>query len=58
MPLPDADLGLSFALSGTFQAGRNAAEGFNGRILCFDSKTIIADQGILAAFACVLAESG
>ncbi len=51
-------IGLSSALSGTFQAGRKAAERFEGRIQCFDSKTVTAGAGSLAAYACMLAEAG
>lgn len=51
-------IGLSSALSGTFQAGRKAAERFGGRIRCFDSKTVTAGVGSLAAYACMLAEAG
>lgn len=51
-------LGLSSALSGTFQAGVRAAEGFGGKVRCFDTKTLTAGAGILAAFAASLSESG
>jgi len=51
-------LGLSSALSGTFQAGARAAEGFGGKVRCFDTKTLTAGAGILAAYAAGLVESG
>jgi len=51
-------IGLSSALSGTFHAGKRAAESFGGKIRCFDSRTVTAGQGILAAYAARLAESG
>jgi len=51
-------IGLSSALSGTFQAGKRAAESFGGKILCFDSRTLTAGLGILTAYAARLAESG
>ena len=51
-------IGLSSALSGTFQAGKRAAESFGDRIHCFDSRTLTAGVGILTAYASRLAESG
>jgi DegV family protein with EDD domain len=44
-------IGLSSALSGTFQAGLRAAESFGGKVRCFDSKTLTAGAGVLTAFA-------
>ncbi|MCX7026443.1 MAG: DegV family protein [Spirochaetes bacterium] len=51
-------IGLTSAMSGTFQAGKRVAEAFGGRIRCLDSKSITAGQGALVAFAAGLAESG
>ena len=51
-------IGLSSALSGTFQAGKKAAEGFGGKVRCFDSKSVTAGAGILTAFAVGRAEAG
>jgi DegV family protein with EDD domain len=51
-------IGLSSALSGTFQAGAAAAEEFTGRVSCFDSRSITAGQGALVEAASQLAESG
>ena len=51
-------IGLSSALSGTFQAGKRAADSFGGKIRCFDSRTLTAGVGILTAYAARLAESG
>ncbi len=51
-------IGLSSALSGTFQAGASAAEEYKGRVRCFDSRSITAGQGALVEEASRLAESG
>ncbi|HWR10779.1 MAG TPA: DegV family protein [Rectinemataceae bacterium] len=51
-------IGLSSAMSGTFLAGKKAAEAFGGRIGCFDSKTITAGTGALTALAVERAEAG
>jgi DegV family protein with EDD domain len=51
-------IGLSSALSGTFEAGKRAAERFGGKIHCFDSRTLTAGAGILASRAALLADSG
>jgi len=51
-------IGLSSALSGTYQAGVAAAEEYKGRVRCFDSRSITAGQGALVETASRLAESG
>ncbi len=51
-------IGLSSALSGTFQAGEVAAKEYKGKVRCFDSRSITAGQGILVEAALRLAESG
>lgn len=51
-------IGLSSALSGTFQAGENSAKKFDGKIACFDSKTVTAGIGAFAAMAQELAARG
>jgi len=51
-------LGLSSALSGTFEAGSRAARRLGGRIVCVDSKTVTAGSGILAASSSELAAQG
>lgn len=51
-------IGLSSALSGTYQAGVAAAEEYKGRVCCFDSRSITAGQGALVEAAARLADSG
>ncbi len=51
-------IGLSSGLSGTFEAGLRAAGKFEGRVVCFDSKTVTSGSGILVASAAGLARQG
>jgi DegV family protein with EDD domain len=51
-------IGLSSALSGTFQAGVMAGAAFGGQVRTFDSRTVTAGTGILVARAARLSEKG
>jgi DegV family protein with EDD domain len=51
-------LGLSSALSGTFQAGVRAAAAFGGKVHCIDSRSITAGEGLLVAKLAELREKG
>jgi len=51
-------IGLSSALSGTYQAGVTAAGEFGGKVHCYDSLSITAGQGALVDMASEMAELG
>lgn len=51
-------LGFSAALSGTFEAGRRAAERFGSLVRCVDGREVTAGYGLLARKAAELAETG
>ncbi len=51
-------VGLTSALSGTFQAGVRAARSLGGQIVAFDSKTLTSAQGLLVRRAVEMAEGG
>jgi len=51
-------IGLTSALSGTFQAGVRAALPFGGSIVAFDSRTVTSAQGLLVRRAVEMAEQG
>lgn len=51
-------IGLSSALSGTFDAGVRAAKKLSPSIICFDSRSVTSGTGALVAKAVSLAEAG
>jgi len=51
-------IGLTSALSGTFQAGVRAALPFGDSVVAFDSKTVTSAQGLLVRRAVEMAEEG
>ncbi len=51
-------VGLTSALSGTFQAGLRAARAIGGQIVAFDSKTVTSAQGLLVRRAVEMAGQG
>lgn len=51
-------IGLSSALSGTFDAGVRAAKKLSPSVVCFDSRSVTSGTGALVARAVQLAESG
>jgi DegV family protein with EDD domain len=51
-------IGLTSALSGTFQAGVRAARSLGGQIVAFDSRTVTSAQGLLVRRAVEMAEQG
>ncbi|MCX8013599.1 MAG: DegV family protein, partial [Rectinema sp.] len=51
-------IGMTSALSGTFQAGVRAVSHARVPVFCFDSRTITAGEGVLVTHAVELAENG
>ncbi|MCE1207505.1 MAG: DegV family protein [Spirochaetia bacterium] len=51
-------IGLSGALSGTFEAGVRAAKKLSPSVVCFDSRSVTSGTGALVARAVQLAEAG